>query len=54
MPHAGQFKLKPLHKQENRLSMSRGINKDNRKQFEENWDRIFKKEKNNAKKKNND
>ena len=41
MPHAGQFKLKPLHKQENRLPMSRGINKNNRKQFEENWDRIF-------------
>ena len=54
MPHAGNFKLKPLLKQENRLSMSRGINKDNRKQFEENWDRIFKKEKNNAKKKDND
>ena len=54
MPHAGNFKVKPLHKQENRLSMSRGINKDNRKQFEENWDRIFKKEKNNAKKKNKD
>ena len=54
MPHAGQFKLKPLHKQENRLPMSRGINKNNRKQFEENWDRIFKKEKNNAKKKNRD
>ena len=31
MPHAGNFKLKPLHKQENRLPMSRGINKDNRK-----------------------
>ena len=43
MPHAGNFKVKPLHKQENRLSMSRGINKNNRKQFEENWDRIFKK-----------
>mgnify|MGYP007073402216 FL=1 len=54
MPHAGNFKLKPLHKQENRLSMSRGINKDNRKQFEENWDRIFKKEKNNAKQKDKD
>jgi hypothetical protein len=54
MPHAGNFKVKPLHKQENRLSMSRGINKDNRKQFEENWDRIFKKEKNNAKKKDKD
>ena len=54
MPHAGQFKLKPLHKQENRLPMSRGINKNNRQQFEENWDRIFKKEKNNAKKKDND
>ena len=54
MPHAGQFKLKPLHKQENRLPMSRGINKNNRKQFEDNWDRIFKKEKNNAKKKNSD
>ena len=54
MPHAGNFKLKPLHKQENRLSMSRGINKYNRKQFEENWDRIFKKEKNNAKKKDSD
>ena len=54
MPHAGNFKLKPFHKQENRLSMSRGINKDNRKQFEENWDRIFKKEKNNAKKKDSD
>ena len=54
MPHAGQFKLKPLHKQENRLPMSRSINKNNRKQFEENWDRIFKKEKNNAKKKNSD
>ena len=54
MPHAGQFKLKPLHKQENRLPMSRGINKNNRKEFEENWDRIFKKEKNNAKKKDSD
>ena len=54
MPHAGQFKLKPLHNQENRLPMSRGINKNNRKQFEENWDRIFKKEKNNAKKKDSD
>ena len=54
MPHAGNFKVKPLHKQENRLSMSRGINKNNRKQFEENWDRIFKKEKNNAKKKDKD
>jgi len=54
MPHVGNFKLKPLHKQENRLSMSRGINKNNRKQFEENWDRIFKKEKNNAKKKDKD
>ena len=54
MPHAGNFKLKPLHKQENRLSMSRGINKDNRKQFEENWDRIFKKENKNAKKKDSD
>ncbi len=54
MPHAGQFKLKPLHKQENRLPMSRGVNKNNRKQFEQNWDRIFKKETNNAKKKNND
>ena len=54
MPHAGNFKVKPLHKQENRLSMSRGINKDNRKQFEENWDRIFKKEKNNDKKKDKD
>ena len=54
MPHAGNFKVKPLHKQENRLSMSRGINKNNRQQFEENWDRIFKKEKNNAKKKDKD
>ena len=54
MPHSGNFKLKPLHKQENRLSMSRGINKNNRKEFEENWDRIFKKEKNNAKKKDSD
>ena len=42
MPHAGQFKLKPLHKQENRLPMSRGVNKNNRKQFEQNWDRICK------------
>jgi len=54
MPHAGNFKLKPLHKQENRLPMSRGVNKDNRKQFEQNWDRIFKKGANNAKKKSND
>ena len=54
MPHLGNITFKALHKQENRLSMSRGINKDNRKQFEENWDRIFKKEKNNAKKKDND
>ena len=54
MPHVGNFKVKPLHKQENRLSMSRGINKNNRQQFEENWDRIFKKEKNNAKKKDKD
>ena len=30
MPHAGNFKVKPLHKQENRLPMSRGINKNNR------------------------
>jgi hypothetical protein len=54
MPHAGNFKLKPLHKQENRLPMSRGVNKNNRKQFEQNWDRIFKKGANNAKKKSND
>mgnify|MGYP004139335905 FL=1 len=54
MPHAGSFKLKPLHKQENRLPMSRGINKDNRKQFEDNWDRIFNKGASNAKKKSND
>lgn len=44
MPHAGNFKLKPLHKQENRLPMSRGVNKNNRKQFEQNWDRILRKE----------
>ena len=54
MPHAGKFKLKPLHKQENRLPMSRGVNKNNRKQFEQNWDRIFKKGANNAKKESND
>ena len=54
MPHAGNFKLKPLHKQENRLPMSRGVNKNNRKQFEDNWDRIFKKGANNAKKESND
>ena len=34
--------------------MSRGVNKNNRKQFEQNWDRIFKKGANNAKKENND
>jgi hypothetical protein len=54
MPHAGNFKLKPLHKQENRLPMSRGVNKNNRKQFEQNWDRIFNKGASNAKKKDND
>ena len=53
MPHAGQFKLKPLHKQENRLPMSRGVNKNNRKQSEQTWDRNLQKAANNAKKENN-
>ena len=34
--------------------MSRGVNKNNRKQFEQNWDRIFKKGANNAEKESND
>ena len=55
MPHAGHFKFKALHKQNSRLSMRRNQGKPGnitRDEFNDNWDKIFakKKEDKNAKK----
>ena len=57
MPHLGKLNFKALHKQKSRLSMRRNQGKPGyitREEFNSNWDKIFNKEKNNAKKKNND
>ncbi len=57
MPHLGKLNFKALHKQKSRLSMRRNQGKPGyitREEFDSNWDKIFNKEKNNAKKKNND
>ena len=57
MPHLGKLNFKGLHKQKSRLSMRRNQGKPGyitREEFDSNWDKIFNKEKNNAKKKNND
>ena len=57
MPHLGQLNFKALHKQKSRLSMRRNQGKPGyitREEFDSNWDKIFNKEKSNAKKKNND
>ena len=57
MPHLGKLNIKALHKQKSRLSMRRNQGKPGyitREEFDSNWDKIFNKEKNNAKKKNND
>ena len=57
MPHLGKLNFKALHKQKSRLSMRRNQGKPGyitRKEFDSNWDKIFNKEKNNAKKKDND
>jgi len=57
MPHLGKLNFKALHKQNSRLSMRRNQGKPGhitRDEFSENWDRIFKKEDKNAKKKDND
>jgi hypothetical protein len=57
MPHLGHLNFKALHKQKSRLSMRRNQGKPGhitRDEFSDNWDKIFNKEKSNAKKKNND
>ena len=57
MPHLGHLNFKALHKQKSRLSMRRNQGKPGyitRDEFSANWDKIFNKEKNNAKKKDND
>ena len=57
MPHLGKLNFKALHKQKSRLSMRRNQGKPGyitREEFDSNWDKIFNKEKSNAKKKNND
>ena len=57
MPHLGHLNFKALHKQKSRLSMRRNQGKPGhitRDEFSDNWDKIFKKEKSNAKKKDND
>jgi len=57
MPHLGQLNFKALHKQKSRLSMRRNQGKPGyitREEFSDNWDKIFNKEKSNAKKKDND
>ena len=57
MPHLGQLNFKALHKQKSRLSMRRNQGKPGyitREEFSANWDKIFNKEKSNAKKKDND
>ena len=57
MPHLGNITFKALHKQKGRLSMRRNQGKPGnvtREEFDKNWDLIFKKEKNNAKKKDSD
>jgi hypothetical protein len=57
MPHLGKLNFKALHKQNSRLSMRRNQGKPGhitRDEFSENWDRIFKKEDKDAKKKDND
>ena len=57
MPHLGQLNFKALHKQKSRLSMRRNQGKPGhitRDEFSDNWDKIFNKEKSNAKKKDND
>ena len=57
MPHLGKLNFKALHKQKSRLSMRRNQGKPGyitRDEFSDNWDKIFNKEKNNAKKKDND
>ena len=57
MPHLGKLNFKALHKQKSRLSMRRNQGKPGyitREEFDSNWDKIFNKEKSNAKKKDND
>ena len=57
VPHLGKLNFKALHKQKSRLSMRRNQGKPGyitREEFDSNWDKIFNKEKSNAKKKNND
>ena len=57
MPHLGQLNFKALHKQKSRLSMRRNQGNPGyitRDEFSDNWDRIFNKGANNAKKKSND
>ena len=57
MPHLGHLNFKALHKQKSRLSMRRNQGKPGhitRDEFSDNWDKIFNKEKSNAKKKDND
>ena len=57
MPHLGKLNFKASHKQKSRLSMRRNQGKPGyitREEFDSNWDKIFNKEKNNAKKKDND
>jgi|TARA_X000001388_G_scaffold57687_1_gene42945 hypothetical protein len=57
MPHLGKLNFKALHKQNSRLSMRRNQGKPGhitRDEFSKNWDKIFKKEDKDAKKKDND
>ena len=57
MPHLGKLNFKALHKQKSRLSMRRNQGKPGyitREEFDSNWDKIFNKEKSNAKKKDKD